>query len=177
MRSPLSSDTIDSIRSASKKLTGFKRRQFQAEMALKYCNGSPRISEDVFGWRRTTVETALGELRSGIRCCDNTAARGRKKTEVIQPRMEQRIRELAESNAQVDPKFQTALTYTRVTAQRVRSELLKDKDLAASVPNRQTIGVMLNRFGFSLKRVQKTRPQKRLPKPMRSSKMLLTNAS
>lgn len=177
MRSPLTADTIDSIRSASKKLTSFKRRQFQAEMALKYCDGSPRIAEDVFGWRRTTVETGLGELRTGIRCCDNTKARGRKKTEVLHPPMEQRIRELAESNAQVDPKFQTALTYTRITAQRVRDELLKDPDLSASVPNRQTIGAMLNRFGFSLKRVQKTRPQKRLTKPTRSLKTLLTNAS
>ena len=177
MRSQLTAETIESIRSASKKLTGFKRRQFQAEMSLKYCDGSPRVSEVVFGWRRTTVETGLGELRSGIRCCDNTKARGRKKTEVIEPRMEQRIRELAESNAQVDPKFQTALTYTRITAQRVRNELLKDKDLATSVPNRQTVGVMLNRFGFSLKRVQKTRPQKKSTKPTRSSKMLLTNDS
>jgi hypothetical protein len=176
MRSPLSADTVDSIRSASAKLTGFMRRQFQAEMSLKYCNGSPRIAEDVFGWRRTTVETGLGELRTGIRCCDNTKARGRKKTEVMQPRMEQRIRELAESVAQVDPKFQTALTYTRITAQRVRNELLKDNDLAANVPNRQTIGVMLNRFGFSLKRIQKTRPQKKFPKPMRSSTTSLTNA-
>jgi transposase len=177
MRSSLSAETIDSIRSASKKLTSFKRRQFQAEMAVKYCNGSSRVAEDVFGWRRTTVETGLGELRSGIWCCDNTKARGRKKTEVIQPRMEQRIRELAESNAQVDPKFQTTLTFTRITAKRVRDELLKDKDLAESVPNRQTIGVMLNRFGFSLKRVQKTRPKKRSLKPMRSLKTLLASAN
>lgn len=177
MRRSLSADIIESIRSASKKLTGFMRRQFQAETALKYCDGSPRIAEDVFGWRRTTVATGLGELRTGIRCCDNTKARGRKKTEVIQPRMEERVRELAESNAQVDPKFQTALTYTRITAKRVRDELLKDNDLAANVPNRQTIGVMLNRFGFSLKRAQKTRPQKKLPKPMRSSTTLLNNAS
>lgn len=160
MQSPLSLDIIDSIRLAAKKLTSFKRREFQAEMALKYCNGSPRIAEDRFGWRRTAVATGLGELRTGIRCVDNSTARGRKKTEVLQPQMEQRIRELAESKAQVDPKFQTTLTYTRITAKRVRDELLKVPTLADSVPNRQTIGAMLNRLGFSLKRVQKTRPKK-----------------
>ena len=168
MRSPISCDTVESIRSAAEKLTSYKRREFQAEMALKYCGGSPRVAEDVFGWRRTAVTTGLGELRTGIRCFDNTSARGRKKTEVLHPQLEQRIRDLAESKAQVDPKFQTALTYTRITAERVRDELLKDEKLTDFVPNRQTIGTMLNRFGFSLKRVQKTRPKKRSLKPMRS---------
>ena len=176
MRIPISSDTVDSIRSAAQKLTSYKRREFQAEMTVKYCNSSSRIAEDLFGWRRTTVETGLGELRTGIRCIDNTVARGRKKSEVLLPQLEQRIRELAESKAQVDPKFHTSLTYTRITAQRVRDELLKDQALADSVPNRQTIGAMLNRFGFSLKRVQKTRPKKNFLKPMRSSTMLPTNA-
>jgi len=169
MRLSISSDTIESIRAAAKKLTSYKRREFQAEMALKYCQNFPRIAEDLFGWRRTTVETGLGELSTGIRCIDNSAARGRKKTETLQPQMEQRIRELAESKAQVDPKFQTALTYTRITAKRVREELLKDQASIDCVPNRQTIGSMLNRFGFSLKRVQKTRPKKKSLKPMQSS--------
>jgi transposase len=176
MRIPLSTDAVDSIRLAAKKLTSYKRREFQAEMALKYCDGSPRIAEGMFGWRRTAVETGLGELRTGIRCIDNSTARGRKKTEVLQPLMEQRIRELAESKAQVDPKFQTTLIYTRITAKRVRDELLKDETLADVVPNRQTVGTMLNRFGFSLKRVQKTRPKKKFRKPMRSSTMSPSNA-
>ena len=176
MRSPITSETVDSIRSAAEKLTSYKRREFQAEMAVKYCGGSPRVAEDVFGWRRTAVATGLGELRTGIRCIDNTSARGRKRTEVLHPQLEERIRELAETKAQVDPKFQTALTYTRITAERVRNELLKDEKFAGVVPNRQTIGTMLNRFGFSLKRVQKTRPKKRSLKPMRSSKTSPTNA-
>ena len=176
MRISISSDTVDSIRSAAQKLTSYKRREFQAEMTVKYGNSSSRIAEDLFGWRRTTVETGLGELRTGIRCIDNTVARGRKKSEVLLPQLEQRIRELAESKAQVDPKFQTSLTYTRITAKRVRDELLKDEDFASSVPNRQTIGTMLNRFGFSLKRVQKTKPKKRSHKPMLSSTTSPTNA-
>ena len=176
MRSPIASDTVDSIRLAAKKLTSYMRREFQAEIALKYCGGSPRVAEEVFGWRRTAVATGLGELRTGIRCLDNTAARGRKKTEVLHPQLEQPIRELADTKAQVDPKFQTTFTYTRITAERVRNELLKDEEIAAVVPNRQTVGTMLNRFGYSLKRVQKTRPQKKFPKPTRSSTTSLVNA-
>ena len=38
----LTEDTIQTILSAAKLLTGSRRRQFQAEMALKYCHGSAR---------------------------------------------------------------------------------------------------------------------------------------
>ncbi|MFM9964298.1 MAG: hypothetical protein ACKV2Q_24110 [Planctomycetaceae bacterium] len=36
----LNRDIIETIRSAAKKLTGFKRREFLAEIALQYCNGN-----------------------------------------------------------------------------------------------------------------------------------------
>lgn len=40
MAESLTASMVDSIRSAAKKLTGFPRRQFQAEMTVKYCDGS-----------------------------------------------------------------------------------------------------------------------------------------
>jgi Rhodopirellula transposase DDE domain len=163
-------DIVELIRLAARKLTGFHRREFQAEMAVKYCAGSPRKAEDVFGWRRTAVELGLQERRTGIRCLDNTAARGRKKSEEECPELAQRIHEIVEPESQADPKFQTTLAYTRITAQRVRDELLKDSALAESVPSRQTVGEMLGRLGYSLRRVQKTRPEKKFPKPTRSSR-------
>ena len=46
----LSISQIDDLRLAASKLSGAKRRSFQAEMALKYCNGSARLSETVMGW-------------------------------------------------------------------------------------------------------------------------------
>ena len=43
---------VPDIQLAAKKLTGFKRREFQAELTLKYCNGSARKAETLFGWVR-----------------------------------------------------------------------------------------------------------------------------
>ena len=37
----------ETIRSAAQKLTGFRRRQFQAEVAIKYGQGHPRRAEEV----------------------------------------------------------------------------------------------------------------------------------
>ena len=169
MSGSLTDELIASLRSASKKLTGFKRRQFQAEMATQYCEGSARRAESVFGWSRSCVNTGLNELRTGIRCVDSFSRRGRKKTEDRVPEIQSEIQKITDPHAQADPKFQTTLAFTRITAKSVREQLLKNRKLREQVPCRQTIGTLLNRMGYSLKRVQKTRPEKRFRKRTPSS--------
>ena len=111
----LTDQQISTIKDAASKLTGSKRRAFQAQVALDYLDGSPRRAERVFGWWRDAVELGLNELRTGITCLDNTSARGNRKTEEKQPALEQDIRSLAEPQSQQDPKFQSPFTYTRMT--------------------------------------------------------------
>jgi hypothetical protein len=169
MNNTLTDGMIETIKSAAAKLTGFKHREYMAEMALKYCDGSARKAESLFGWGRDAVRTGLGEKRTGIRCLDNFAARGRKKTEVIFPQLGEEIKRIVEPRAQADPKFQTPLAFTRMTAQTVRNELLKNDALNLVVPSRQTIGEILNRLGYRLRRVLKTLPEKKFPKQTISS--------
>ena len=165
----LTEDVLGTIRAAAKLLTGYKRRQFQAQMALQYCNGSARQAETTFGWGRAAVETGLGERRTGIRCLEAYELRGRKKSEQQCPKLEEHIHRLVEPQAQADPKFQTTLAYTRITARAVREALSAVPELKDAVPSRQTIGVVLNRLGYRLRRVLKARPEKRSPKPTPSS--------
>lgn len=164
MLEELSDSMVASIQLAAKSMCGHQRRLFQAEMTLKYCEGSARKAERRFGWRRSTVDTGLNELRSGIQCFDNFSARGRKKTEECNPQVTAKVHQIVEPRAQADPKFQTSLAFTRITATRVRQELLKDVEVQDVVPSRQTVGAILNRLGYSLRRVQKTRPEKKSPK-------------
>lgn len=166
----LTVDVIQSLQSAAKLLTGYKRRRFQAETALKYCNGSARQAEKVFGWGRAAVNTGLNELRTGIRCLDAYQLRGRKKSEELCPKLIDHIHRLVEPQAQADPKFQTPFAFTRITAKAVRDELLAVPELQDCVPCRQTVGELLNRIGYRLRRVLKTRPEKKFPKPMPSFK-------
>ena len=169
MTAIITDDLVESLCSAAKKLTGFERRQLQAEMATKYCGGSARRAEAVFGWGRASVHTGLNERRTGIRCLECFSRRGRKKTEDKVPLIKAEIQKIVEPQAQADPKFQTTLAFTRVTAKAVRDQLLKNKKLRDNVPCRQAIGTILNRLGYSLKRVQKTRPEKRFRKQTPSS--------
>jgi transposase len=165
----------ETIQSAARKLTGFRRRQFQAEVANQYCRGSARQAEQLFGWGRDAVETGLNELRTGIRCLDNFAARGRHRAEQRDPTLVDRIHGIVEPQSQADPKFQTPLAFTRVTAKAVREQLLAEDAATSptatprSVPAERTLYDVLNRLGYSLRRVRKTKPQKKLQRPTLSS--------
>ncbi len=49
MLSELTASVRETIKSGARKLTGYQRRQFQAEVALRYCQGSARQAERIFG--------------------------------------------------------------------------------------------------------------------------------
>jgi hypothetical protein len=105
MMNELQEPHIATIKDAAQKLTGAKRRAFQAHVVLDDLNGSARRAETVFGWSRRTVALGLHELRTGITCVDHTAARGNRTTEVKQPQLAEDMRSLADPHSQVDPKF------------------------------------------------------------------------
>lgn len=79
------------------------------------------------------------------------------------------ILELVEPDSQTDPKFQGLFKYTRLTAKAVREKLIDRKNYASEVlPHESTIGNMLNRLGYKMRRVLKAKPKKKSPKPMLS---------
>ena len=84
----LSKQHIATIKDAAKKLTGPKRRAFQAQVCIDYVKSKPYLAERTFGWDRNTVALGLNELRTGIVCVDNFKARGNKKTEAKYPQLE-----------------------------------------------------------------------------------------
>lgn len=159
----LSEQHIATIKDASKKLTGFKRRAFQAQVAIDYLKEKPRLTERIFGWDRNTVELGLHELRTGITCVDYFKARGNKRLEEKTHQLESDICSLAEPASQTDPKFQTMFKYTRITAKDMRKALITEKGWAdENVPCVRTISNILNRLGYRLRRVQKSKPIKRI---------------
>lgn len=167
-------ELLDSVKqdilSAARKLQGFLRRQFQAEITLKYCEGKPRRAEQIFGWGREAVNTGLNELRSGIRCAEEFSARGRHKSEEVNPKLVQQIEALIEPLSQADPQLKTPLAYTRVTAKKVHEHLVAlAKETDQPVPAKRTMSNILNRLGYRMRRVRKTKPKKKSPKPTPSS--------
>ena len=160
---PLSEQTLKTIRDAARLLTGPKRRRFQAQVTLDYLDGSARQAERVFGWGRATVQLGLHELRTGITCCDRFTARGRHATEEDHPQLAQDIRDLVEPHTQGDPTSAAPFAFTRITAKAVRQALIERKGYREEdLPSQRTLNTILNRLGYRLRHVQKTRPLKKI---------------
>lgn len=174
----LTERTIGTIRDAAKALTGAKRRRFQAEVTLQYLEGIPTRAERVFGWSRHTVKLGLNELQTGIECLGAFSQRGNHRTEDKCPKLAEDIRSLVDGHSQADPKFRSTLAWTRLTGEAVRNALIREKGWTdEDLPSVRTIRDILNRLGYRLRRVQKTKPQKKLPKRTRSSRMFATATS
>src|SRR5512132_1176072 len=149
------------IRSGARRLTGYQRRQFQAEVATEPCGGSPRRAERRFGWGRETVEKGLHERRHGVRCLENFAARGRQRSEQKDPQLAADIRAIVEPNTYADPELKSPRRYTNLTAAEVRAALIDQGYLEEELPSERTMRDILNRMNYRLKRIQKGKPLKK----------------
>ena len=149
------------IRSGARRLTGYQRRQFQAEVATELCGGSPRRAERRFGWGRDTVEKGLNELRSGMRCRENFAAKGRKRSEQRDPQLAEDIRAIVEPHAYADPELKSARRYTNLSAAEVRAALRAKGYAGDRLPSERAMRDILNRMNYRLKRIQKGKPLKK----------------
>lgn len=66
--------------------------------------------------------------------------------------------------SQADPKFPSTFAFTKISAREVREALREEKGYREEqLPSRQTIGDILNRMGYSLKKTQKIKPLKKIP--------------
>lgn len=152
------------IKNAAKKLTGYKRRAFQAQTTLDLLAGNARQAERVFGWGRKTVAKGLHERQSGLRCWDAYQARGNKPTEEKSPQLAADIADIVDPKSQAEPRFRTTLAYTRITAKAVRAALIAEKGYTAEeLPGERTMNNILKRLGYCLRRVEKTKPVKKIP--------------
>ena len=147
----------------ARKLRGPDKRSFMATVTQAYFKGSARQVEKHMGWSRVSVSKGLKEFETGFVCIDNYQGRGRKRTEEKLSMLEADIRELIDGKSQIDPSFRSTFCYARISARAVREALITEKGYGdAELPSRQTIGILLNRFGYRLKKTLKTRPIKKI---------------
>jgi hypothetical protein len=149
------------ICSGARRLTGYQRRLFVAEVARELCGGSARQAERRFGWGRATVEKGLLESCSGVRCLENFAARGRPRSEEKNPQLAEDVRAIVEPHTQADPELKSSRRYTNLSAAEVREALIAKGYSQAELPSERTVRDILNRMNYRLKRIQKGKPLKK----------------
>lgn len=159
--SPLSESQLNDLCLAASKLSGHKRRSFQAEMSLKYCQGNSRLTETVFGWSRESVKLGLAEKRSGIICIGSQSMlSGRKSWEENCPEAAAALRRIAEAHSQQDPTFDSLIAYTRLTSAAAIKFLQLEGFKLEEIPKPSSMALVLNRMGYRLRKVVKAKPKK-----------------
>jgi hypothetical protein len=146
------------IRSGARRLTGYQRRLFQAEVATALCGGCARQAERRFGWGRDTVAKGLHELHHGVRCLENFAARGRQRSEEKDPQLAADIRAIVEPHTYADPELKSSRRYSNLSAAEVLEALVTKGYLKEELPSERTLRDILNRMNYRLKRIQKGKP-------------------
>src|SRR3712207_269973 len=150
------------LRAGAKRLTGYQRRLFQAQVCLTLCDGNPRLAERRFGWGRHTVTKGMHEYQSGVRCLENFQTRGARRSEEKNPQLAADIRAIVEPQTYVDPELRSSRRYSNLSAAEVLSALTTTKGYrAGDLPSERAMRDILNRMGYRLKRVQKGKPLKK----------------
>jgi hypothetical protein len=155
-------DCYDSLlRQGADRLKGHERRLFMAEVTLKLCDGNARKAERRFNWGRETVAKGIRELRQGVRCLENFAARGRPRLEVKTPQLAQDIRAIVEPHTQADPELKSSRRYSNLSAADVLEALQTKGYAKENLPSERSMRDILNRMNYRLKRIQKGKPLKK----------------
>ena len=160
--------TINTLKMAAKKLTGAVRREFQANVTLDHCHGSPRFARELFGWNPDSIRKGLAEKEMHCMIVDRERT-GRPKYTSTLADLQTDIRSLVDPNSQTHPTFDNTFRYTRMTAKAVIEALVRKKGYTKEeLPALSTMRELLGKMGYRLRRVQKTKPQKKFPKRTRS---------
>ena len=158
----LTDSSMKWLKKTANQLKGSALRMFMAETVRQMGYGGASAAQNKLGWNRVTIRKGKVELETKP-IKDKFSYRGRKKAEVLLPNLLADIKKIVEPESQTDPSFNTCRLYTRITAEEVRKRLLKIKYYdEKTLPCARTINTKLNDLGFNPKKVQKTKPHKKI---------------
>lgn len=164
---------IPILKSAASKLKGIAKRKFMAETVSELGRGAQRACESQLGWCRNTIRKGAHEINTGIVCHDNFAARGRKKSEDLNPHLLHDIKSIVDSDghSQADPAMKSEKVYIKLTSNQIRTQLKEVYGYTAkAVPSESVMNRVLNENNYHLRKVRKTIPKKRYQRLTQSLK-------
>ncbi|MBU3131867.1 hypothetical protein KPL40_05325 [Clostridium gasigenes] len=146
------------------KLKGSDKRIALAKTCESIGKGSKTIVAKEFKVSRNTIRKGYLELTSDIKIVDKFNERGRKSIEEKLPNILEDIKSIVDCQSQTDPSFKTTRLFTRLTVKEVRNQLILQKEYKSEeLPTLQTLNSKINKVGYTLKKVRKVKPLKKIP--------------
>ena len=143
-------------------LSGSEKRKAAAKIAQEYGKGGQTFAANALGMSRNTVRKG-GHENNGEEIDDEYYLRGRNRATDNLPELEEHITAILEGQSQADPKFQTDRLYTNLSAKEVWRQLIKQYGYTEeSLPTVRTLNTIINKMGYTLKTVKKTKPAKKV---------------
>ena len=147
-----------------KKLKGHDKRVALAHISDAYGHGGQTFVAKEFNAGRDTIRKGIREVNSGFKCEDAFNLRGRRVIADKLPELKEDLEDIIDSQCQTDPKFQSTRLYTHLTVSEIRKQLIGEKGYEdTELPTNQTLNTIVNGLGYKLKKVQKTKPLKKIP--------------
>lgn len=153
----------DFVKETVSMLKGSKKRVALAKLSKDLGKGGQTLVAQTLRVSRNTIRKGIQELESGVAITDQFHARGRLLAEKKLPDLLVDIQAIVDGQSQTDPSFKTEKLYTRLTVKEIRKRLIAEKDYTDDeLPTNQTMNTKVNQLGYTLKKVKKTKPFKKI---------------
>ncbi len=160
----LTETAIDFLKKTAAALKASARRVFMAGAVEQLGVGGQRRAEVKLGWARSTIRLGQRESKRGIVCVPACHLRGRKPIEFHLPNLLKDIKAIADGFSQTDPQFRNKRLYTRLTVAELRRQLIAQNGYSSEeLPGQETLRLRMNQMDFILKKVEKSKPLKKIP--------------
>lgn len=145
-----------------KKMKGYSKRTSIAGF-IKDTKISINKATTIFNHSYRYIKKGLNELELGKEIKLDFETRGRKPIEKKLPDLADDIKNIVQDWSQTDPKFKTEKRYVKLTIKEIRNRLIQTgKYDDASLPKKSFLSTFINKIGFKLRKVQKSKPLKKV---------------
>lgn len=117
---------------------------------------------DKINCSRKFVKKCYITVRDNLEIKTNKDRCGRKKITIIYPELKDDIKKIIEGRLYTDPHFQTEQLFCSLTINQVMEELLKTVKYKRNFISRSSLGTLLNKMGYNLKKIKRNKPLKRI---------------
>ena len=131
-------------------------------LVLDIGNRSIKAISEAVHCSRKYVKYCYLIVKNNLQIVNNRHKCGRKKKIEEYPKLENDIHKIMEENTYTDPHFETEQQFTKLTIKEVMNRLISTGKYKEKFISESKLAVLLNEIGYSLKKVKRNKPLKKI---------------